>query len=89
LYESAEQLGSEHFLLGLARTLPRLHAMAVELPHVESPLDDLVDKDLHLDKRPAGLRGLLHLSTDALACVLEVVEVDSGRRPRTTSEPAF
>lgn len=57
LYEQATELGAERFLLGLARTLPRLHAAGVALPFptadaAEIPEDDL-DVGLGVEDRQA------------------------------------
>jgi Domain of unknown function (DUF5063) len=57
LYEQAAELGAERFLLGLARTLPRLHAAGVALPfpatdEAEIPDDDL-DVRLGVEERQA------------------------------------
>jgi hypothetical protein len=43
LYEGAQELGAERFLLGLARALPRLHAAGFDLqyPDDELPADDV------------------------------------------------
>ena len=43
LYEGAQELGAERFLLGLASALPRLHAAGVDLkyPDDELPADDV------------------------------------------------
>ena len=45
LYENAELLGRDNFLLGLDRVLPRLQASAVELPYPDDA-DQIPDDDL-------------------------------------------
>ncbi len=57
LYEQATELGAERFLLGLTRTLPRLHAAGVALPfpataEAEIPDDDF-DARLGVEERQA------------------------------------
>jgi hypothetical protein len=56
LSESARPLGTERFLLGLARALPRLHAAGVELPY---PDDELPDDELEVDLSADEMKGLL------------------------------
>jgi hypothetical protein len=45
LFENAEGLGRDNFLLGLERVLPRLQAAAVELPYPDDS-DQIPDDDL-------------------------------------------
>jgi hypothetical protein len=47
LYENATQLGSERFMRGLVRTLPRLQAAGVSLPYPDE-FDELPESDLDL-----------------------------------------
>jgi hypothetical protein len=50
LFERARTLGSERFLLGLVRTLPRLQAAAVELSYQETDEEELQDRRLSPDE---------------------------------------
>ena len=45
MYEGAEQLGRDEFLVGLSRTLPRLQAAGANLPSVEPVLDHPIIPD--------------------------------------------
>ena len=45
VYEGAEQLGRDEFLVGLSRTLPRLQAAGANLPSVEPVLDHPIFPD--------------------------------------------
>lgn len=71
LYENATELGRESLLLGLARTLPRLHTAGVALPF---PLRRLVPRRLSL----AALEGSRRVLAVALLPPLPISLADAS-----------